>query len=616
MNDILFSPYLKQYKTPLGALFVYEDVVLKIRITKKYKIYNLQIVVSNDDGEVFRKPLNISFEDDLQFIDYNLFTVTFNFETPYLYWYHFEFDDCYGHHYIGRNDAMDAVLTDCEVSNFQINVTEITDSNFDWYQGKVMYQIFPDRFYKAGNNPQKDTGFIHQKWDEPVKYKPIKGLYSNDFYGGDFQGIIEKLPYLKTLNVSVIYLNPIFLSPSNHRYNTSDYLQIDPMLGTEEDFKLMIEKGKELGISFIIDGVYNHTGDDSIYFNRYNNFDSIGAYQSKNSSYYNWYRFKKYPNDYEAWWGIKDLPAVNQNSSFVEFITGDNGVLDKWMKFGIKGVRLDVVDELNTDFLQKITKRVKSHDKDALIIGEVWEDASNKIAYTTRRTYFNGKELDSVMNYPLKDAIISYLNYNFLNDLVNTMRNIINNHPKKVLNSLMNILSTHDTARAISAFSKVNFHTLSKDELAAFKMTQGEYYNARSKLKMAFALLYTLPGVPCIFYGDECGVEGYKDPFCRQTMPWDKGDKELTKYLIKLGDIRNNPVFIDGEYNEEIIDDRIFAFSRVKNNQKFVTIVNNSHYNYYYKVESARDVINDVEVINGLSIDPQTAVILNINKIL
>ena len=196
------------------------------------------------------------------------------------------------------------------------------------------------------------------------------------------------------------------------------------------------------------------------------------------------------------------------------------------------------------------------------------------------------------------------------------MRNIINNHPKKVLNSLMNILSTHDTARAISAFSKVNFHTLSKDELAAFKMTQGEYYNARSKLKMAFALLYTLPGVPCIFYGDECGVEGYKDPFCRQTMPWDKGDKELTKYLIKLGDIRNNPVFIDGEYNEEIIDDRIFAFSRVKNNQKFVTIVNNSHYNYYYKVESARDVINDVEVINGLSIDPQTAVILNINKIL
>lgn len=615
MNDILFSPYLKQYKTPLGALFVYEDVKLKLRIIKSYKIYNLQIVVSDDDGLVFKKLLSLSYEDDVQFIDYNLFTITLKFDKPYLYWYHFEFDDCYGHHYIGRNEAMDAELCDDDVSNFQINVGYKTTSNFDWYQGKVMYQIFPDRFKKGGNNPLKTTGFNHLSWDEDVKYKPINGLYSNDFYGGDFQGITEKLPYLKELNVGVVYLNPIFFAPSNHRYNTSDYMKIEPMLGSEEDFKQMINKGKELGIYFIIDGVFNHTGDDSLYFNRYNNFDTIGAFQSKKSPYFNWYRFKKYPNDYEAWWGIKDLPAVNQESTFVNYITDVNGVLDKWMKFGIKGVRLDVVDELNTNFLQKINYRIKENDKDAMIIGEVWEDASNKIAYTTRRSYFNGLELDSVMNYPLKDAIVCFLNYNDLSILVNTIRNLINNYPKKVLNSLMNILSTHDTARAITAFSKVNYHTLSKDELAVFKLTSGEYYNARSKVKMAYAMLYTLPGIPCIYYGDECGLEGYKDPFCRRPMPWDNGDKELTKYLIKLGQLRNSEVFVDGDYLEEYAEDKKFVFSRIKGNEKYITIVNNSNYSYYYRIESAYDLINDLPVINGINIDPQTAVILKVKRL-
>ncbi len=614
MTDILFSPYLKQCKTPLGALFVYEDVVLKLRILKQYRIYNLVVVVTDDCRELFRKPLSLACDDNANLYDYkyNLYTVSFSFNKPYIYWYHFEFDDCFGHHYIGRNDDLDALLCDNNVNNFQINVTNPTSCNLDWYQGKIMYQIFPDRFKKSGNNPVKTTGYNHLSWDEEVAYKPINGLYSNDFYGGDFQGITEKLPYLKQLNVGVVYLNPIFLSPSNHRYNTSDYLKIDPMLGTEEDFKEMIEKGKELGIYFIIDGVFNHTGDDSIYFNHYNHFNTLGAYQSKDSPFYNWFRFKEFPNDYEAWWGIKDLPSVNQDSSFVEYITSENGVLNKWMRFGIKGVRLDVVDELNTNFVQKINHRVKSIDKDAIVIGEVWEDASNKIAYNVRRTYFNGLELDSVMNYPLKDAIISYLNYNCLYDLVRTMRNLINNYPKKVLNSLMNILSTHDTARAISAFSKVNYHTLSKDELASFKMTQGEYYNSRSKLMMAFALIYTLPGIPCIFYGDECGVEGYKDPFCRQPMPWEKGDKELTKYLIKLGNIRNDDVFIDGDYQEEIIDDRVFAFSRTNGKTKYLTIINNSHYNYYYSITSAKDLLHDEDVINGISISPQTALILKV----
>lgn len=612
MSDILFSPYLKQYKTPLGALFVYEDVNLKIRITKKYRIYNLVIVVSNDEKELFRKPLEFKYDDEIEYAEYNLYSVCFSFNKPYIYWYHFEFDDYYGHHFIGRNNAMDAVLTDYNVSNFQLNVMLPNKSDLSWYQGKIMYQIFPDRFSKGGNNPIKQSGYHHLSWDENVLYKPYDGLYSNDFFGGDLRGIINKLPYLKQLNVAIVYLNPIFLSPSNHRYNTSDYFKIDPMLGSEEDLKELIVKGKELGIYFIIDGVFNHTGDDSIYFNRYNHFDSLGAYQSKQSPYYDWYRFDKYPDQYHSWWGIKDLPSVNQESGFVEYITGENGVLNKWLRFGIKGVRLDVVDELKTDFVQKINNRVKSIDKDAIIIGEVWEDASNKIAYGVRRSYFNGLELDSVMNYPVKDAIINFINYNNLNDLVYTIRSQINNYPKKVLDSLMNILSTHDTARAISSFSKVNYHTMSKEELSKFKLTLAEYYNARSRLMMAFSILYTLPGVPCLFYGDECGVEGYKDPFCRQTMPWGKMDLELQKYLIKLGTIRNDDVFVDGIYQEEVVGENVFAFSRSKENVKYLTIVNNSHYSYYYKIDYAKDLINDVEVINGVLVEPKTSLILKI----
>ena len=217
MSDILFSPYLKQYKTPLGALFVYEDVNLKIRITKKYRIYNLVIVVSNDEKELFRKPLEFKYDDEIEYAEYNLYSVCFSFNKPYIYWYHFEFDDYYGHHFIGRNNAMDAVLTDYNVSNFQLNVMLPNKSDLSWYQGKIMYQIFPDRFSKGGNNPIKQSGYHHLSWDENVLYKPYDGLYSNDFFGGDLRGIINKLPYLKQLNVAIVYLNPIFLSPSTHR---------------------------------------------------------------------------------------------------------------------------------------------------------------------------------------------------------------------------------------------------------------------------------------------------------------------------------------------------------------------------------------------------------------
>lgn len=609
-KDILFNPSFEKYKYPVGAVKVNESFSLNLYINKNFNIYDLKLVIYNDNGEVDRKDLYYGLSDEY----YNIYKVEYSFDKPYLYWYYFEFKDCFGKHFIGTSDSLDAKLVDYNVNGFQINVYNQFKSDLTWFKGKVMYQIMVDRFCKAGSNPMKEKGIFHENWNDVPNYKPINGkILNNDFFGGDFQGIISKIDYLKSLNVGALYLNPIFLSPSNHKYNTSDYLQIDPMFGSEDDFKRLIKILNDNNIGLILDGVFNHTGDDSIYFNKYGNFDSLGAYQSKKSKYYNWYRFTKHPDKYESWWGIDTLPAVNQTSKFKEFIT--NEVIKKWNSFNIKGYRLDVVDEVNDEFLKDICKAIK-HNNDNIVIGEVWEDASNKISYNKRRTYFNGLELDSVMNYLVKDAIIDYLKYNNGLKLVYTMRDLINNYPKHVLDSLMNILSTHDTVRILTMFSNVNYNTLSLDERASFNLSTNEYYFARAKLKLGAMILYTIPGVPCIYYGDEAGVEGFKDPFCRKTMPWDNIDNDINSFYKKLGEIRKDPIFVDGVYHELFYKDGVFAFERIKDNEKIITIINNSNYDFRYDFEeqyiSIYDLTNDEDVLNYTDVYAQTGKIIKI----
>ena len=609
-RDILFNPSFEKYKYPIGALEVNKSFNLNLYINKDFNIYDLKLVIYNDDGEVDRKDLYYAYTED----KYNIYKVEYSFDKPYLYFYYFEFYDCFGKHFIGTSKTLDAQLVDYNVEGFQVNVYNKFKSDLSWFKGKVMYQIMVDRFCKAGNNPMKDNGIFHNNWSDVPNYKPINGkILNNDFFGGDFKGIISKIDYLKSLNVGVVYLNPIFLSPSNHKYNTSDYLTIDPMFGTEEDFAFLVKTLKDNNIGLILDGVFNHTGDDSIYFNKYDNFDSLGAYQSKKSKYYNWYRFTKYPDKYESWWGIDTLPAVNQTSKFKDFVT--NEVIKKWNSFNIKGYRLDVVDEVNDEFLKDICKAIKSNG-DNIVIGEVWEDASNKISYNKRRTYFNGLELDSVMNYLVKDAIIDYLKNGNGYNLVHTMRQLINNYPKHVLDSLMNILSTHDTVRILTMFSKVNYNTLSLDERASFKLSRNEYYFARGKLKLGAMILYTIPGVPCVYYGDEAGLEGFKDPFCRRTMPWDNIDNDIYSFYKKLGEIRKDPIFVDGVYKELFYKDGVFAFERLKGSEKIVTIINNSNYDFIYNFDceqtDAYDLINDERITSYTTVYAQTGRIIKL----
>ena len=485
-----------------------------------------------------------------------------SFAEPGLYFYWFRLG--------GRRAALgedrNAEFSD-SASAYQILVYRECFATPAWFKGGIMYQIFPDRFFKSGEILVEKGKWLHRDWHETPEFRPNeKGkILNNDFFGGNFRGILKKLDYLQSLHVTVIYLNPIFRAFSNHRYDTGDYMQLDPMLGSEEDFAVLVSECGKRGIRLILDGVFNHTGDDSRYFNKYGTYDEIGAYQSKDSKYYSWYNFRHFPDKYDSWWGIDVLPAVNENCpSYIDFITGENGVLRRWMKYPLGGFRLDVADELPDEFVAKIRSAVKSANGDAVVIGEVWEDASNKIAYSTRRKYFQGEELDSVMNYPLKDAIINFVVSGNTSLLRRTVGMLLDHYPKCVLDSLMNILGTHDTVRVLTALGGVCAYN--KEEQRAV---------ATERLKIAAILLYTFFGVPCIYYGDEIGMEGYSDPFCRKPFAWDLIDEDILSHYRWLGELRSRyTVFRDGDYRELYHDDNCIVFERRKGKEAVITVAN------------------------------------------
>ena len=410
-------------------------------------------------------------------------------------------------------------------------------------------------------------------------YKPEQfgGEYlANDFFGGTLNGILEKLQYLKDLGISCIYLNPIFKAYSNHRYDTGDYKTIDPILGDEKDFVNLCKTAESYGIHIILDGVFNHTGSDSLYFNKNGTYDEIGAYQSKESPYYNWFRFSEHPDKYESWWGIDTLPQVEENcKDFQNYILSDkDSVVKHWLKKGASGWRLDVVDELPDFFVKTLRSEVKKQDPDAVIIGEVWEDASHKVAYDELREYFLGEELDSVMNYPLRSALIDYVMANI--DAETFERRIMSlkeNYPAPAFYSLFNFLSSHDTERILTVLGGKNFG--SKDEQCASRISPDEKAFAKRKLKCIITLQMLLPGVPVIFYGDEAGLEGYRDPFCRRCFPWGCEDLEITDYYKKAISLRNeSDAFSSGSFEPIYKFRQGFGFIRYSDEDSYIVLVN------------------------------------------
>lgn len=413
------------------------------------------------------------------------------------------------------------------------------------YFGAVMYQIFPDRFHQSGTCDtagKLEPFFIHADKRELPCYLPDeKGEVRNcDFFGGNLRGITEKLDYLGELGVRVIYLNPIFKAYSNHRYDTADYRVIDELLGTEQDLVALCDGAHARGMRVILDGVFSHTGSNSRYFDREGVFGE-GAYSCADSPYRSWYDFKRWPDDYTSWWGIETLPCVNEmEESYLRFIIEDeDSVLAHWVRAGVDGFRFDVADELPDAFIAAFRKRLKALKPDALLLGEVWEDASNKISYGERRRYFTGGELDSVMNYPFRNAILEYVcgrdDGAFFAESVMT---IAENYPREVLLSLMNMLSTHDTPRILSMLSP-DEAPMEKSECAGYRMSEGAKDVAMQRLRAATFLQFVLPGMPCIFYGDEIGTEGMGDPFCRSYFDWERAENnELRDFFVCMSKTR------------------------------------------------------------------------------
>lgn len=592
-SEVIYNPFFD--KTPVGAVAINQTITMNIKWPSHFIIWDISLIIEDDYGEIY------------QIIDCTD-SITFTITNPGIFWYYFRFTDTYGTHFLVSDDSLNAYVSNNHEYLWQLSIHLPLDNHPHWYKGKIIYQIMVDRFYKGGNNPIKKNIIFHDNWNDLPNYKPVNGkILNNDFFGGDLRGIIAKLPYLSSLNVSVIYLNPIFEAASNHKYDTGNFMKIDEMFGTEEDFKELVAKAKAYGMRIILDGVFNHVGDDSLYFNKYNHYPELGAYNSKLSVYYDWFLFIDYPDDYMSWWGIKTLPTINQDSiTYLQYI---DAVLKKYLRLGASGYRLDVVDELTDKFVERITAVVKEENKGNIIIGEVWEDASNKVAYGQRKHYFNGKQLDSVMNYVFKRAIISYLNENNVIGLRNNIRKIINNYPKDILDTMMNVLDTHDTMRIINNFAYQK--NLSRDEEAQYLLTGEELAQAISKMKLATILQYTLPGIPSIYYGDEAGLQGFDDPFCRKTFPWDNINLDLYNWYKRLGEIRKDSIFIDGIYQEYIARDNIFAFYRFNGSRKCLIVINNSN-------EEFRLTVNGYEMItkkeiDGLILPPISGAIIKIN---
>lgn len=469
------------------------------------------------------------------------------------------------------------ILNEEKSESYEMLIYDESYSTPNWPKGGIIYHIFVDRFFRTKIN--KKNGIIIRNWGEIPYYLPDDEgeILNNDFFGGNLEGIKEKLPYIASLGVNIIYLSPIFEAYSNHKYDTGDYHKIDPMFGTENSLKELCKEAGIYGINIILDGVFSHTGADSIYFNKYGKYDSRGAYQSMDSPYYDWYTFNKWRDDYVSWWGIKTLPEINENNeSYINFICGQEGVIKHWQNAGVMGWRLDVADELPDEFIHALRKAVKGQTKDSLIVGEVWEDASNKYSYNKLKEYFCGKQLDSVTNYPLRDGIIQYLKNKDCTFLYKTMNKIMETYPSESINCLMNIIGTHDTERILTLLGSPTIPS-GKEEMAESTLSNNELAYGIKMLKIACLLQFTLPGIPCIYYGDEVGLEGWKDPFNRKCYPWGKENKEILKFYMFITQFRkSNKVFIEGKYRCLIHDNGVFVFERFDNTNKIIIAINMS----------------------------------------
>lgn len=600
-------------ETSSGAFDLHSECFGKIYVPTAIGAVCVQVLIYNEgeDECIYREIAE--WTSLIEGYDVYTFSIPTKKISTGLYFYEIQITCAYG--VIYSTLCYDDLIFDYKPFNKKI---QFSLSNFKYplpkkFLGGIIYHIFVDRFRKGGDVPIKDGAILIDNWDDGIpEYPEYPGAYikNNTFFGGTLYGVKDKLYYLKSLGVNILYLSPIFQSPSNHKYDTSDYMRVDEMFGGDEGLSELIEAAEAEGIGIILDGVFNHTGADSIYFNKYSTYNNLGAYQSKESPFYSWFNFYDYPTKYECWWNIDILPRINtENCDCSSYFLGHRGVIDKYASLGILGFRLDVADELSDEFIRGIKERLSSKIRAPLLYGEVWEDGSNKIAYGRRKSYYLGDELDGVMNYPLRRGILSYLRDSETDALRYALTEIINNAPHRIRHFQMNILGTHDTERVLTVLGGVDLD-ISNTEKRATRLSNEERAIAVKLLKMAYTILMTLPGIPAIYYGDEVGLEGYSDPFNRMPFPWGMEDKEILDFVRLLSDIRRkHNVYKLGDFKLYELNSTRLIYSRKSKTNAYITIVNNSdcslvfsaNYNFFSYITRKRCIKGKKYVVNPYS---------------
>ncbi|MCJ7689298.1 MAG: alpha-glycosidase [Clostridiaceae bacterium] len=478
------------------------------------------------------------------------------------YRYYFELIDCNNNKlYFDERGFRDKSPSQKEQTSFQFAYIAQGDlyEESTWLQESIVYQIFPDRFYNAikSNDPENI-----KPWGTSVK--------TESMFGGDLQGIIDKLDYLEDLGVNLIYLTPIFKSSSNHKYNTGDYYDIDPQFGTLDTARELIEKCHGKGMKIIFDAVFNHSGSDFFAF------EDLLMKQDA-SKYADWYFIDSYPvsTDKVTYYtfanDVSKMPKLNTHNKEVrEYLLK---VGEYWVKeMGIDGWRLDVCDEVDHDFWRAFSKVVKAANSEAVIVGEIMHEANS---------FLKGDQMDSIMNYPFKSALVDFFAYRSIS--VEEFDNILSSNRTLYMSSitrqLWNLLGSHDTKRFLS-----------------------ECDNNIARMKLAIAFQFCYQGVPYIYYGDEIGLNGGDDPQCRKCMVWDveKQNADLFEHYRTMISLRkNNSALIYGGYKRLYRKDNVLIFERNHEDETMIIAINNSDEQHNIKMSlgnTAIDVFTSEEV--------------------
>ena len=539
-------------------------------------------------------------------------------DTSGLFYYEFLFLRGWNTLFTDSLNNVDFELSDTSENRFRLLVYSNDYKVPEWFGKNIIYHIFVDRFAKSeANFSVRDGAVANNDWYGGIpQYAEVPGgeVANNMFFGGTLDGIVQKLDYLESLGVGTLYLSPIFDSASNHKYDTGDYAKIDEMFGGEAAFDRLVHETKKRGMKIMLDGVFNHTGDDSRYFNRYSNYDDTGAYESMASPYFKWYNFRNYPDEYECWWNVKIMPRLRHDREECRrYFTAPDGIGARYIKRGVDAWRLDVADELNDDFLDEFRSSVKAASGgEAIVLGEVWENAADKQAYGVRRRYLQGKQLDSVMNYPLRNGILGFVLHGDGQMLYDILTEIYSSYPRQVCDALMNLLGTHDTERILTVLADADTDIMTNTELAEFRLTNEQRSIARKRLMLASVLQYTVYGTPSLYYGDEAGIEGGRDPFCRMPFPWGCEDNGLLEHYRRLGELRKNEsVYAGGEF--EILDfgDGYFAFARFDDKDRIVTLINAGQGDRAFSVPVMyKNVMTNEHVCDNVMLKPMEFAIL------